>query len=96
MVILVQSLEKHQLELEGRLEEFEVLREQLGQLEHLDNLNEARDAVRRHVEAKQRLDKGELDTISEKVSHVIARMQPCHNPDFQGSYLQLMIMIIRS
>ena len=57
MVILVQSLEKHQLELEGRLEEFEVLREQLGQLEHLDNLNEARDAVRRHVEAKQRLDK---------------------------------------
>ena len=70
--------------MEERLEEFEVLRDQLGQLEHLENLNEARDAVRRHVDAKQRLDKEDLDTLCEKVSHVIANMQQRDNPDFQG------------
>ena len=79
-----QNLEKQQLELENLLEEFEALREQFGLLEDLENLNEARDAVRRHVEAKQRLGKEELDVICEKVSHVIARTQPCDNPDFQG------------
>ena len=36
------------------------------------------------MEAKQRLDKGELDTLCERVVHVIAKMQPCDNPDFQG------------
>lgn len=84
-VCTLQNLEKHLIEVEGRLEEFEGLRDQLGQLEHLENLNEARDAVRRHVEAKQRLDKGDLDTLCESVSHTIVKMQPCHNADFQGT-----------
>ena len=53
-------------------------------MEHLDNLNEARDAVRRHVEAKQQLDKEDLDIICETVSHTIAKIQPCDNADFQG------------
>ena len=80
-------MERHTISLEQRLEEFEALREQFGNLERLDNLNEARDAVRRHVEAKQRLDKTDLDIICETVGHTIAKLQPCDNADFQGTYI---------
>ena len=60
------------------------LREQLEQLEDPIDLNEARDSVRRHVEAHQQLDKVELDTLCETISHSIAKLQPCYNPDFKG------------
>ena len=76
------------LELHGRLEGFERLREQLDQPVQADDLNEARDAVRRHVEAKQLLDKALLDGACEAMSHTVARMQPCSNPDFTGECAQ--------
>ena len=80
----LQNVEHHLIELERRLGEFDLLRDQLGHLEHLDSLNEARDAVRRHVEAKQQIDKTDLDITCDAVSHTIAKMQPCDNTDFQG------------
>ena len=49
-----------------------------------EDLNEARDGVRRHVEARQLLDKALLDGACEAMSHTVARMQPCSNPDFTG------------
>ena len=79
-----QTLEKHQIELLGRLDEFERLREQLEVSEQLESLNEARDAVRRHVEAKQLLDKSDLDSSCEAVNHTTVKLSPCTNPDFLG------------
>lgn len=79
-----QILEKHLLDLLGRLDDFELLREQLEVNENPENLNEARDAVRRHVEAKQRLDKSDLDSVCEAINNTIVKLFPCTNGDFLG------------
>ena len=69
------------------MEDFEHIREQLNEPEDPQSLNEARDAVRRHVEAKQQLDKAELDMACEAVGHTVSKMLPCQNPDFLCKYV---------
>ncbi len=68
------------------MEDFDLIREQLDEKEDPKSLNEARDAVRRHVETKQQLEKGDLDMASEAVSHTVSKFLPCENPDFLGMY----------
>lgn len=70
------------LSLQGRLEDFDLIQDQLDQKEDPLNLNDARDAVRRHVEARQQLEKADLDTACEAVSHTVGKLLPCENPDF--------------
>ena len=79
-----QSLEKHLLSLQGRLEDFEQIQHQLEEDEDPGDLENARDSVRRHVETKQQLEKLDLDIACEAVSHTIGKLLPCDNPDFVG------------
>ncbi len=74
------------LELKERLEGIESLREQLEWNEDPVNLNEARDAVRRHVEAQSLLDKGGLDTSCEAAIHAVSKLNGCNHPDIIGEY----------
>ena len=83
----MQSLEKHILSLQGRMEDFDHIQEQLERKEDPLTLEDARDAVRRHVEMKQQLDKADLDIACEAVSHTVGKLLPCTNPDFLGAVL---------
>ncbi len=79
-----QCLEKHLLELKARLEGIESMREQLERDEDPVDLNEARDAVRRHVDARSLLDKGGLDTACEAAINAVAMLKGCSHPDITG------------
>lgn len=74
------------LSMQGRMEDFDLIQEQLERKEDPRNLDDARDAVRRHVETKQQLEKADLDIACEAVSHTVSKLLPCHNPDFLGEY----------
>ena len=66
------------------MEDFSLIQEQLEEKEDPQNLPDARDAVRRHVETKQQLEKADLDIACEAVSHTVSKLLPCDNPDFLG------------
>ncbi len=72
------------MELKARLEGIESLREQLERDEDPVDLNEARDAVRRHVDARSLLDKGGLDTACEAAFNAVAKLKGCSHPDITG------------
>ena len=72
------------LDLKFRLEGIESLREQLERKEDPVNLNEARDAVRRHVEARPLLDKSGLDAACEAAIHAVSKLKGCNHPDITG------------
>ena len=72
------------IDLKCRLESFETLREQLEHPEDPVNLNEARDAVRRHVEARQHVDKADLDSSCEAAIHAVSKLKGCRHPDIAG------------
>lgn len=64
------------------MEDFYLIQDQLEEKEDPQNLEDARDAVRRHVETKQQLEKADLDMACEAVSHTVSKLLPCDNPDF--------------
>ena len=83
------------MSLQGRLEDFEMIQRQLEEEEDPEDLENARDSVRRHVETKQQLNKVDLDIACEAVSHTINKLLPCDNPDFTGE-LNLLILFSHS
>ena len=84
----LQVLEKRMLSLQGRLKDFDIIKGQLEENEDPNNLNNAQDAVQRHVETKQQLEKVDLDIACEAVSHTISKLLPCDNPDFLGELVE--------
>ena len=70
------------LDLQGRLEDFSAIQGQLEAEEDLNSLLSAQNAVHRHVETKQQLEKVDLDIACEAVGHTISKLLPCDNPDF--------------
>lgn len=71
-------------DLKCRLENFDNLRVQLEANEDPSNLNEARDAIRRHVEAKKLIDKANLDSLCESAFHTVSKLKGCTHPDIVG------------
>ena len=45
--------------------------------------------MRRHVEAKQQLDKTKLDTTCQAVEHAITKLKPSPNADFTACFSRL-------
>ena len=72
------------LSLQGRLEDFDFIQVQMEEEEEPQDLESARDAVRRHVETKQLLEKVDLDIACDAVGHTVSKLLPCENPDFLG------------
>ncbi|CAI8014499.1 Triple functional domain protein, partial [Geodia barretti] len=82
-------VEKHLIQLLNRLDGYEHVRGQLEQQEKPSSLIESRDSVRRHVDAQDIIAKEDLDCECEAVSHAIAQLRPCSNPDFNACFGRL-------
>ena len=62
-------------------DDLEKLREGLERKEEAGSVGEARDIVRRHVEAKQLLNQGELSVLCGAVNQLVTQYQTVTNPD---------------
>lgn len=84
------TTEQYLLQLLSKRENYLALQEMLQHNPDIISLNEARDAVKHHVNIKEDLDRSTLDNLCETISHSITRLRPIiSNPDFDNVYIRL-------
>lgn len=85
--LYIQVLERYLLDFLAKKESYETVKVFLEHHKEPKTLSDAKEAVKQHVQLKDKLNRAELDHLCESMAHVLGKLRPATaNPDFQASF----------